>query len=458
MFITKKHIPRRTFLRGAGVTLALPLLDSMVPAQTPLHQTAASPVKRFVGIWHPHGAAPGYWSPLQEGANFEFSYITKPLEPFRDRVVLISGLDMPEAMATTEEPGGDHARGAVLLSGARPRRNAVSPYLGVTIDQLIANKYGQDTILSSIQLGVEETGNFGNCNWGYSCAYTNSISWTSPTQPLPTEVNPRVAFERLFGDGASPEERLAGRKENASILDSVTQEIAFFKKPLGAGDRSRLDTYLENIREIERRIKIAMSKTVAEPSAEIPFGVPQSNLAHYKLMYDLIALAFEGDLTRSATFMLGRDLSGASFPESGFNGGWHGSSHHGDKPDNIANYAKMNRYHVQNLAYFVEKIKNIPDGDGSVLDHVLIYKGSNMGNSHRHAHVKVPVILVGGIDGTFKGNRHIVFPDNTERTSNMLLSILHLYGIEKVPEFDASGRQTGMAGSFGSSTKPLPIA
>jgi len=444
MFVTKKHIPRRAFLRGVGVTVALPLLDSMVPAQTPLRQTSASPVKRFLGFWHPHGAAPGYWSPLQEGSNFDFSFITKPLEPFRDRVVLISGLDLPEAMATTEEPGGDHARGAVLLSGVRPRRNAVSPSLGVTIDQLIANKYGRDTILSSIQLGVEDIGNFGNCNWGYSCAYTNSISWSSPTEPLPTEVNPRVAFERLFGDGASPEERLAGRKQNASILDSVTYEIASFKKDLGAGDRSRLDTYLENIRELERRIKIAMSKTVSEPSGEIPFGLPESKHVHFRLMYDLIALAFEGDITRSATFMLGRDLSGASFPESGFNGGWHGSSHHGDKPDNIANYAKMNRYHVENLAYFVDKLKKIPDGDGTVLDHVLIYKGSNMGNSHRHAHEKVPVILVGGIDGTFKGNRHIVFPDNRQRTSNMLLSILHQYGIDRE--------------SFGSSTGPLPIA
>ena len=444
MFVTKKHIPRRAFLRGVGVTVALPLLDSMVPAQTPLRQTSASPVKRFVGIWHPHGAAPGYWSPLQEGSNFDFSFITKPLEPFRDRVVLISGLDLPEAMATTEEPGGDHARGAVLLSGVRPRRNAVSPSLGVTIDQLIANKYGRDTILSSIQLGVEDIGNFGNCNWGYSCAYTNSISWSSPTEPLPTEVNPRVAFERLFGDGASPEERLAGRKQNASILDSVTYEIASFKKDLGAGDRSRLDAYLENIRELERRIKIAMSKTVTEPSGEIPFGLPESKHVHFRLMYDLIALAFEGDITRSATFMLGRDLSGASFPESGFNGGWHGSSHHGDKPDNIANYAKMNRYHVENLAYFVDKLKKIPDGDGTVLDHVLIYKGSNMGNSHRHAHEKVPVILVGGIDGTFKGNRHIVFPDNRQRTSNMLLSILHQYGIDRE--------------SFGSSTGPLPLA
>ena len=457
MFISKKHIARRTFLRGAGITLGLPLLDSMVPAQTPLGKTAAAPVRRFVGIWHPHGAAPGYWSPLQEGPNFDFSFITKPLEPFRSRVTFISGMDMPESMATTDEPGGDHARGAALFSGMRPRRNAVSPYLGVTMDQLIAKKYGQDTILESIQLGVEEDGNFGNCNWGYSCAYSNSVSWTSPTQPLPTEVNPRVAFERLFGDGASPEERRSGRKQSASILDSVMQEIAFFKKPLGSSDRSRLDTYLENIREIERRIKIAMDKTVKEPSEEIPFGLPENKQVHYKLMYDLLALAFEGDLTRSATYMLGKDLSGASFPESGFNGGWHGSSHHGDKPENVANYAKMNRYHVQNLAYFADKLSKIPDGDGSVLDHILIYKGSNMGNSHRHAHVKVPIILLGGLDGSFKGNRHIVFPDNTERTSNMLLSVLHKYGIEKFPAYDASGRQTGEIASFGSSTKPIAL-
>jgi hypothetical protein len=447
MFITKKHIPRRTFLRGVGTTLALPFLESMLPAQTPLSKTAAAPgsVKRFVGIWHPHGAAPGYWSPLQEGPNFEFSFITKPLEPFRDRTVLISGLDMNESFATEEEPGGDHAKGAPLLSGARPRRNAVSPYLGVTIDQLIANKYGQDTILSSIQLGVEDTTNFGNCNWGYSCAYTNSISWPNATTPLPTEINPRVAFERMFGDGTNTEERVTGRKQNASILDSVTHELSAFKKNLSTGDRTRVDTYTENIRELERRINIAMSRSLKEPSAEIPFGVPESKLSHYRLMYDLMALAFEGDITRSATFMLGRDLSGASFPESGFSGGWHGSSHHGDKPENVANYAKMNRYHVQNLAYFVDKLKNIPDGDGNVLDHILIYKGSNMGNSHRHAHVKVPVILVGGIDGKFKGNRHIVFPDDTQKTSNMLLSILHMFGIERDSIGQSSGPLPGLA-------------
>src|SRR5688572_18294944 len=441
MFITKKHIPRRNFLRGAGVTLALPFLESMVAAQTPLAKTAAAPgaVKRFLGIWHPHGAAPGYWSPLQEGRDFEFSFITKPLEPLRSHVTLISGLNMNESYATEEEPGGDHAKGAALLSGARPRRNAVSPYLGVTIDQLIANKYGRDTILSSVQVGVEDTTNFGNCNWGYSCAYTNSVSWPNATTPLPTEINPRVVFERLFGDGTNTEERLKGRKQNASILDSVTQELDATKRNVSAGDRARLDTYTENIREIERRINIAMSRSIKEPSAEIPFGIPESNLEHYKIMYDLLALAFEGDITRSATYMLGRDLSGATFPECGFNGGWHGSSHHGDKPENIANYAKMNRYHVQNLAEFCQKLKNTPDGDGSVLDHILIYKGSNMGNSHRHAHVKVPVVLIGGIDGTFRGNRHIVFPDGVQKTSNMLLSILHYYGIER----DSIGQSSG---------------
>jgi hypothetical protein len=444
MFITKKFIPRRKFLRGMGVTLALPLLDSMIPAQTPLRKTAAVPPKRFVGIWHPHGAAPGYWSPLQQGVDFDFSFITKPLEPFRNRITLITGLDMPEAMATADEPGGDHARGAVLLSGARPRRNAVSPTLGVTIDQLIAQKYGQDTILSSLQLGIEDTGNFGNCNWGYSCAYTNSISWSSPISPLPTQVNPRVIFERMFGDGGSPEERRIGRKQNASILDSITHEINTFKKPLVTADQTRLDSYLENIREIERRIQIAMDKTVREPSQEIPFGVPENRHTHFRLMYDLMALAFEGDITRSITYMLGRDLSGASFAESGFTGGWHGTSHHGDKPENVANYSKINRYHVQNLAYFADKLTKIPDGDGNVLDHVLIYKGSNMGNSHRHAHEKVPVILLGGLDGSFKGNRHIVYPDNKERTSNMLLSLLHLYGIERE--------------SIGTSTGPLPLA
>jgi hypothetical protein len=444
-YITKKSLDRRTLLRSAGIAVALPLMDAMIPAFTPMAKAAeALRPKRFVGIWHPHGAAPGYWSPLTTGSDFEFSYITKPLEAFRNRVVLISGLDVPEAFSTEEEPGGNHARGAVFLSGARARRNAVSPYLGETIDQVIAKKYGQDTILGSIQLGVEDAGNYGNCNWGYSCAYTNSMSWISPTQPLPTEINPRVAFERLFGDGASAEERQRGRERNASVLDSVAEKIPGLKRQLGHSDQTKLDLYLENIRELERRIQIAMGNSVAEPTEEVPFGIPQSKDVHFKLMYDLIALAFEGDITRSATFMLGRDLSSITHPESGFTGGWHGTSHHGDTPANIANYAKVNRYHVANLAYFMDKLSKIQDVEGTALDNVLIYKGSNMGNSHRHAHEKVPVILAGGIDGTFRGNRHISYPDNVERTSNMLLSILHLYGIE--------------ADSFNNGTKPLEIA
>jgi len=444
-FITKKSMPRRQFLRSAGVAVGLPLLDAMVPALTPIAKAAESlRPKRFVGIWHPHGAAPGYWSPLQTGSDFDFSYITKPLEPFRNRVTLISGLDAFEAFSTEDEPGGNHARGAMIFSGARPRRNAVSPYLGETVDQAIAKKYGQDTILGSIQLGVEDAGNYGNCNWGFSCAYSNSMSWSSPTAPLPTEINPRIAFERLFGDGASPEERARGRQLNASILDSVAGKLPAFKHDLSKDDRTKLDFYLENIRELERRIQIAMTNTVAEPTEEVPFGIPQDKDVHFKLMYDLLALAFEGDLTRSATYMLGRDLSSVTHPASGYVGGWHSTSHHGDTPANIANYAKVNRYHVANLAYFMEKLSKIQDIEGTALDNVLIYKGSNMGNSHRHAHEKVPVILAGGIDGSFRGNRHIVYADNTERTSNMLLSILHLYGIN--------------VDSFNNGTNPLDIA
>jgi hypothetical protein len=444
-FITRKHISRRAILRGAGVAVSLPLLDAMVPALTPASKAQALvPPKRFVGVWHPHGAAPGYWSPVESGSDFEFSYITKPLERLRDRVVLITGLDVPEAFSTDEEPGGNHSRGAVFLSGARARRNAVSPYLGVTIDQLIAQEFGQDTILSSIQLGVEDTGNYGNCNWGYSCAYTNSMSWISPTQPLPTEINPRVAFERLFGNGASAEDRRRGRELNASLLDSVSESIPGFRRELGSEDQARMDTYLDNIRELERRIQIAIANSDAEPSGDVPFGIPQSKDTHFRLLFDIIALAFEADVTRSATMMMGRDLSGFSYPESGYTGGWHATSHHGDKPSNIANYAKVNRYHVGVVADFLEKLRNIPEGDSNVLEHMLLYMGSNMGNSHRHAHEKVPVILAGGIDGTFRGNRHLVYPDNTEKTSNMLLSILHLFGIDR--------------DSIGESTMPLDIA
>ena len=255
MFITGKHMPRRTFLRGCGVTLALPLLDSMLSAQTPLRRTAAVPPRRFVGIWPPRGAAPGYWSPTQEGSNFEFSFITKPLEPFRHRVALISGLDTPEAAPVAGDPAADHERGAVFLSGARPRRNAVIPYLGVTIDQLIAQKHGRDTLLPSIQLGVEDYNNFGTCNYGFSCAYSNCMSWPTPTQPLPADVNPRVAFERLFGRAGSVEQRTTRMREDRSILDSITDELRQSQRQVRGPHRPCLGEYLTDIRQIARRIR-----------------------------------------------------------------------------------------------------------------------------------------------------------------------------------------------------------
>jgi len=369
MFITKKHIPRRTFLRGAGTTLALPFLESMLPAQTPLGKTAAAPgaVRRFLGIWHPHGAAPGYWSPLQEGKDFEFSFITKPLEPFRNHVVLISGLNMNESFATEEEPGGDHAKGAALLSGARPRRNAVSPYLGVTIDQLIAEKYGRDTILSSIQLGVEDTTNFGNCNWGYSCAYTNSISWPNATTPLPTEINPRIAFERLFGDG-SRSERVANLKrreyEQHSILDYVMADAKSLNTRLDGRDRQKLDQYFTSVREIEQRIAISKRMSVPNPDVDAPEGVPASYEEHVALMFDMVHLAFQTDSTRIATLLLAREGSNRPFNDIGISSGHHDLSHHKNTPDIMAKVQLIDKWYVQRLAAFLEKMDKTQDVDG----------------------------------------------------------------------------------------------
>ena len=438
MFITKKHLPRRTFLRGVGATIALPFLESMLPAQTPVSQTAANPntIRRFVGVWHPHGAAPGYWSPLKEGKDFDFSFITKPLEPYRDSVVLITGLDATAATPTLEEPAGDHARGACIFSGARPRRNAVSPYLGVTVDQLIAQKWGQNTILSSLQLGVEDTGNFGSCNFGYSCAYSNCVSWPTPTQPLPTEVNPRVAFERLFGDGTSPEERTLGRKQNASILDSVTHELSLLKKDLGNGDKARIDTYTENIREIERRLHNVQKASDPSPDAPVPFGMPESFTEHIKLMWDLQTLAFQADITRVSTLMYAHDVSMRSYPESGVTTANHAASHHGAVPKKYEDWAKINRYHIQCLTYFLDKLKATPDGDGTLLDHTLILWASNMGDSNLHSHKDVGHMLIGGANGQHKGGRHI----RTEgSTANLLLTTLQMFGIEKQSLGDSTG-------------------
>src|SRR5437899_7473918 len=350
MFLSKKYIPRRTFLRGAGTMLALPLLDAMVPARTLLAQTAASARTRFTGIFVPHGMAPGYWVPAKEGAGFEFPMILSPLEPFRDRTVVISGLWSKSAEPPPGVTGADHWVAAAYLCADKPKKTAGADiYDGTTIDQLIAQKIGQDTLLPSLQVGIEDPGaNSSNCGEGYSCAYTNSISWQSPTQPLPMELNPQVVFERLFGDGSTDTERAARREQDRSILDSVAQSLARFKKDIGPSDRARLDEYESDVREIERRLQIAAkaSGTVPVDGVVVPAGVPESFDEHVKLQFDLQALAFQADITRVSTLLYARDLTSRVYPMSGTNTGFHGASHHAENPERIADYSKINRYHV----------------------------------------------------------------------------------------------------------------
>jgi len=458
MFVTRKHIPRRMFLRGAGITLALPLLDSMIPAQTPLVKTAATPKSRFAGIFVPHGAAPGWWVPEAGGPGepksqpgsraLEFPMIMKPLEPFRDHTVILSGLWSKSAEPPPGATGADHWVAAAFLCTNKPKKTTGADiYDGTTIDQMIAQKIGQETLLPSLQLALEDPGaNSSNCGEGYSCTYSNTISWATPTQPLPMELDPQVAFERLFGAGGTAAERAARREQDRSILDSVTQSLSRFKRDLGPRDRSRLDEYETDIRELERRLDLAR-KAVGTVSAEgvvIPAGVPESFDEHVKLHFDLQALAFQADITRVSTVLYARDLTARSYPESGVNGGFHGLSHHAENPDIIATYAKINQYHVKCLAYFVDKLKKTPDGDGSLLDHSLILYGSNMGDSNQHLHYDVPHILIGGASGQIKGNRHLAYPAKTVTSGNLLLSILELYGIHQDNIGDSTGRLSGL--------------
>jgi hypothetical protein len=453
-FITRKYIPRRKFLRGAGITLALPLLDSMIPAQTPLTKTAATPKSRFAGIFVPHGAAPGWWVPEAGGPGepksqpgsrgFEFPMIMKPLEPFREHTVILSGLWSKSAEPPPGATGADHWVAAAFLCANKPKKTTGADiYDGTTIDQIIANKIGQETLLPSLQLAVEDPGaNSSNCGEGYSCTYSNTISWATPTEPLPMELDPQVAFERLFGAGGTAAERAARREQDRSILDSVTHSLARFKKDLGPGDRSRLDEYETDIRELERRLDLAR-KAVGTVSAEgvvIPAGVPESFDEHVKLHFDLQTLAFQSDITRVSTVLYARDLTARSYPESGVSGGFHGLSHHAENPDIIANYAKINQYHVKCLAYFVDKLKRTPDGDGSLLDHSLILYGSNMGDSNQHLHYDVPHILIGGASGQIKGNRHLAYPAKSTTSGSLLLSILDLYGIHQDSIGDSAGK------------------
>jgi hypothetical protein len=442
MFITKKHIPRRTFLRGAGVSLALPLFEAMLPAQTPLSKTAANPKLRAAFLYQMHGAIMQQWTPKEEGANFEFTRILKPLEPFRDQLVIVSGLEVKTAGPAPGESGGDHVRSAAaFLSGARPKHTAgADVYLGTTIDQVIARKIGQDTVLPSIELGIEDVGYTGICNYGYSCAYVNTISWETPTKPLPMEINPQVVFERLFGDGSTAAQRQAQKQRDRSILDSITHDVAGLRKTLGAGDRARLSDYLDDVREIERRVELAGKASADVPEA--PIGVPQSFDEHIKLQFDLMALAFKTEMTRVSTFMYGRDNTNTTHPASGATVSHHGASHHGNKPEGYETFARINTYFTLVYGYLLDKLRSTPDGDGTLLDHSMIVLGSSMANANEHDHAPVPMLVAGGALGRIKGGRHLKFPDHTPH-SNLWLSLIKKSGVEME--------------SFGESTEPLEI-
>jgi len=444
-FLTKKHLSRRTVLRGAGSVLALPLLDAMVPAGVALAQTAAVPKPRFVGCFVPHGMAPGYWVPEKVGAlDPVFPFNWKPLEPFRDSTVILSGLHSRSAEPPPGATGADHWVAAAFMCGVKPRKTAgADVFCGTTIDQIIAKKIGTENLMPSMQLAVEDPGsNSSNCGEGYSCTYTNTISWSSPTDPLPMELNPQVVFERMFGDGTTAELRAKRRKRDGSILDSLTSSLSRLRSESSAPDRARLDNYTDNVREIERRLQIAMKASAVAPTdMAVPVGVPQTFDEHIKLQFDLLALAFQADITRVGTLLFARDLTGRTYPESEApTAGFHGASHHGEDPKRIAELSKINQYHVKMLAHLIDKLSKTKDGDGTLLDHSLVLYGSNMGNSNQHVHYDVPHVLVGGLNGKLKGGRHLQYPTKQVPTGNLLLSILDLYDIHQDSIGDSTGR------------------
>jgi Protein of unknown function (DUF1552) len=437
-FITKKYLSRRTFLRGAGVTVALPFLESMVPAQTPLRSTAAVPKTRLGCFYVPHGATMYKWTPSTEGKDFQFSESLSPLEKYRNQVNVISNLS--HKAATGADAGAEHARSAaIFLTGGQPQKNSVR--VGESVDQVAARAIGQDTPLPSIELAIEDVSL--SCGAGYGCAYFNTVSWSTPTAPLPMENSPQVVFEKLFGDGGTAEQRLSRKREDRSILDAIVEETLGLKKGLPASDRSRVDGYLDDIREIERRIKTVLDREGQaggkQEIPEAPVGTPEAFEDHIKLMFDLLALAYQSETTRVATLMYAKDLSPASYPASGNRGGFHGSSHHANNKGNMDSFALINKYHVQMLTYFVEKLSKTADGDGTLLDHSLLLYGSSMSNGNQHDHDPLPIVLVGGASGRVQGNRHLVSPVHTPM-SNLLLSMLEVLGVHRESFGDSTGK------------------
>jgi hypothetical protein len=448
LIITKRTLPRRTFLRGAGACVALPLIDAMVPA---LAQSSAPRAKRIGFIYLPNGVARNFsgidfWTPKTAGKDFELSRIMQPLAPFKGVLTAVSGLAQHQADALDDGANGDHTRAtASWLSGARAKRTeGADVECGITADQIAASVLGKGTPLPSLELAIDLNFLSGQCENSYACIYMNTISWRSPTSPLPTENNPRIVFERLFGQGGTTEQRQRLAHENRSILDSVTEDFARLARTLGPSDRTRVDGYLESVREVERRIAAVerLGDDAGLPALERPRGIPENFGDHVRLMYELQWLAFQADLTRVVTFMLGRELNFRTYPEIGFNEGHHGVSHHGDRPEQIEKLARLNTYQTELFAEFLAKLEATPDGDGTLLDHSLFLYGASLSNPNLHAHYDLPLALVGRAGGSLEGNRHLVFPAETPMT-NLLLSMLELIGAPTA--------------SLGDSTGPLPI-
>jgi hypothetical protein len=441
MFITKKHLSRRTFLQAAGATIALPFLDSMVGAQTPIAGSAAASKTRLACFYVPHGATMDKWTPAKEGTGFAFTEILKPLEPYADRVNVVSGLAHPYvagAGGADVSAGANHTRAAaVFLTGSVPERGARA-HLGVSADQVAAQHIGQDTPLPSLELSIEES--VLNCEATFSCAYRNSISWQSPDAPLPMQNNPRLVFEKLFGDGSTDAERRARRQETRSLLDSVIGQVASLNKDLPAGDRRRLSQYLDDVREIERRIQRAEASTPDDAShLEVPSGVPPTFAEHLKLLMDLQLIAFQAQITRVSTLMFARELSTAVFPETSIRDPFHNLSHHSNDRANMDRFAQLNAYHMSKLAYFLDRLKKTPDGDGTLLDHAMVLYGSSLSDGNQHNFSPLPIVLAGGASGRLAGGRHLQFPKDTHM-SNLLLAMLDKLGVR----LDTFGDSTGM--------------
>jgi len=450
VIITKKHLSRRTLLRGIGTTVALPLLDAMVPALTAAGKSSAKPISRLGVVYVPNGIYMSKWTPAGDNPALDITPILEPMAAYRDRMLMVSGLANKEADPLIGEGAGDHARAAgAFLTGIHPKKTeGADIQAGISMDQIAARELGKQTQLASLEVALESREAVGACDPGYSCAYANTLCWSSPTTPLPMENDPRAVFERLFGssDSTDPISRLTRIREDRSILDVVNQKVARLEKDLGSSDRTKLDQYLDAIRDVERRIQKAEEQSGRElPVINQPAGVPATFEEHAKLMYDLQALAYQADLTRVISFMVAHESSTRAYPEIGVPDAHHPLSHHGGNPEKIALLIKVNIFHAKMFAYYLDKLAATPDGDGSLLDHVMIMYGSGMSDGNRHNHHDLPILLVGGAAGRIKGGRHLRYPQETPMT-NLYLTMLDKFGISMESLGDSTGKVEHLTG------------